>query len=260
MDPLKQVRASNAWLLPIALCSVIGGLAGTLYHYSFPSVYRSTMVVRIEAKRPIIMCDWGKNRFETDFPVIRHDHIIVKPKTISRCIRDIGIGNLPTIQKHSPDQWQRIVAKQLRCEVDREDPCIYILSFQSTNPAEPRLFINRLFETYRKLLDRKPTNFPTSEDSDDEVKLLLESENAPLRNDLAFRGLSGFRFAVLKNATFPEPVGLGLIGNSLLGATTGCALGLLIVLFKRNSTLASNLGAQIASERLNEIERNSAIR
>ena len=178
----------------IALCLIVGLVAGGLYYAQAKPAYQSTAQVLVVKKRPEVVT--GENTGLTQFEdyITTHRILIQSPLIVERAIRLGKLRGLQTFANNSNDLTQAVIKNLSVGRPSRDSQGlsannVLSLSYRGPVAEECGTIVNAVLDSYRTFLDETYRNM-----SDDTVKLITEAREV-LKNDLEKREIAHPHFA-----------------------------------------------------------------
>jgi len=170
----------------IALCLMIGLIAGTLFYVRSAPIYQSDAQVLVVKKRPEVVTGQNRGASEFDDYITTHRILIQSPLIVERAIRLGNLHDLQTFADESGDLTQAVIKKLVvgKASTDAAGTptnSVLSLSFRGPVAEECGTVVNAVLDSYRTFLDETYRNM-----SDDTVKLIAEARQV-LQNDLEKR-------------------------------------------------------------------------
>ena len=151
------ILGRRKWIVFLGMITGIG--LGTFVHYQTAPIYKSSAMVRIEPKDPMVMrVSQGDLMLPSVNEGTRHDKIIATQLTVRACFEANDLYGLSSFVDMQEDDVIKYVLENLEVLPDKEDPLVYRLNFKTFEKTDARVVLSHLILTYEKDLERTYEN------------------------------------------------------------------------------------------------------
>jgi len=147
------------WLVFLGLVCGMG--LGALFYAKSEDIYESTTKVIIEPKKQFTPVSSGNGSLFPEYTEgVRHDRLMAQEVIINEMFeKNIGLEELECFADY-PDREDKIeyIQDNLQVGQDKEEPTLYLVSYQNSHKGDAPAILNSLLETYRQNLIQRYSN------------------------------------------------------------------------------------------------------